>query len=311
MSVILALDPGYLCTRIGVSGEGGRKVREVPSGVDPFAAGEALAGAPPSIVVLPGGPPAPEYEWHPRNVAIESARTYCAKKGIPCVIVQPDGPADLAGLPGNARLSGFPGCLRSPTFYGVPEADAFVRGAESVGVPSDKAGIVVVYLGEEVSVSARLGGKVVDSSDPAACEGPFGFASAGTPPSTAFVSYAASSGLPAGDLRDRLKRGSGAFAYAGVDSVESLIAALDDGNARASRGVDGMAYQVSKEIGRQIAALHGKADCVVMCGPGAAVGSLVKGIKDRVRKWAEVLVIEEDLVMPRLFLEGTKALSPK
>jgi butyrate kinase len=126
------------------------------------------------------------YPWHPRNVAIARAKVYCQEKGIRLVVARPDGEAVL---PARARLSGFPNCFREPTCYGIPEVLACATAARSIGVPPETARIVVAYLGEEVSVSARLGGTLVDSSDPVACEGPFGLTSCGTAPATAFVSY--------------------------------------------------------------------------------------------------------------------------
>ena len=295
MSVILALDPGYLRTRVGIWREGEPTVSEVAIGEDPFEAGESIAGCTPSVVVLPGGPPAGLYPWHPRNIAAAGAAAYCEARGIPRTVIGA-GPGQAASLPPKARLSGFPGRDRKATFYEVPESDAFSAAAQAIGVSPDEARIIVVYLGDEVSVSARARGVIVDSSDPAACEGPFGFTSCGTLPATSFVSYVASSGLGAEELLCLLKSGSGALAYTGNDSA---------------KGFSGMAYQVAKEVGRQMAALRGASDCITLCGPGARVSPLVEAIESRVGKWAMVLVQSDDLVMSRLFMEGTKVISKK
>lgn len=308
MTAILALDPGYLRTRIGVVSEGSREVREVPAGADPFAAAEELAREQASVVVLPGGPRGELYPWHPRNVAIASAKAYCEKRGIPLVVARPDGEAVL---PPRARLSGFPDCLREPTCYGIPEVLACETAARSIGVSPEAARIVVAYLGEEVSVSARVGGVLVDSSDPTTCEGPFGLTSCGTAPATAFITYVSSSGLPVPELRDRLKRRSGAFGLARVSSLAELCEELESGKAEAKIAVEAMAYQVAKEIGRQLSALSGKADCVCLCGAGTSISPLVRGIEDRVKKWAQLVILRDDLVMRALELEGWRALSTK
>lgn len=308
MSVILAMDPGYLCTRIGIFSGGSRMIREVTA-LDPFTVGESMGGTP-SVVVLPGGPPARLYPWHPRNVAATKASAYCAARGIPCVVVR-DAPDSQASLPPKARLSGFPGHDRRPTFYEIPESDAFAEAARMAGLSQAEARIIVVYLGDEVSVSARAGGQVVDSSDPAACEGPFGFRSCGTLPATSFLSYVATQGHSMEELRRLMKEGSGTFAYAGVDSMHDLARALDEGEPEATGAIAAMAYQISKEIGRQVAVLGGKLDLIALCGPGVHLLPLVAAVEDRVGKWAGVSRLTEDLVMTRLFVEGTKVASQK
>lgn len=308
MSTILALDPGYLRTRIAAVREGRRGIYEVPAGVDPFATVEEVSRRLPSVVVLPGGPREDMYPWHPRNVAIARAKVYCQEKGIRLVVARPDGEAVL---PARARLSGFPNCFREPTCYGIPEVLACATAARSIGVPPETARIVVAYLGEEVSVSARLGGTLVDSSDPVACEGPFGLTSCGTAPATAFVSYISSSGLTVPELRDRLKQSSGVFGLAGVSSLAGLCGKLASGDEGARTAVEGMAYQVAKEIGRQISALSGKADCVCLCGVATSISPLVQGIEDRTKKWARLVVLRDDLALRALELEGRRGLPTK
>jgi len=343
MKTVLALDPGYLGTRTGICRSGPPRegcpgtadpaglridVRMVPPGEDPFEPAEAALGSPPSIVAVPGGPLGPcrtraeretrplnaelaeeaqrVYAWHPLNRAIAAAHRYCARRGVPGIVVRPMSSADL--LP-EARLSGHKECERRGDFYAVPQRAAFAKAADTLGIPRETARLIAVYLGEEVAVSSYVGGAVVDTSDPVACEGPFGFTSMGTPPATGFVSWAAAQKRPADDLRAELKERSGAFAYAGATDLDSLREALASGNEGAVRGIAGMAYQVSKEIGRQMAALRGTARCVALCGPGASLEPLVSDISRRVAKWCEVIVLREDLIMQSLVAEGILALS--
>ncbi len=305
MSVILALDPGYLRTRVAVARAGSVTVRTVAAGQDPVAFGASFAGAKISAVVVPAGPPVLEYPWHPRCVAAKNASSYCEDAGIPLIVAgRAAGP-----LPPVARPTGFPGRDRRATFYDIPEEDAFLSAAGASGISAATARMVVVYAGEETSVSARAGGEVIDSSDPAGCEGPFGLTSAGTMPATAFVSYVSSADMPYEKMRDKMKSSSGAFAYAGVDSLEALGIAATAGNAGAVEAISGMAYQISKEIGRMAASLRGDVHRVVLCGPGAGIESLVQNVSNRVEKWAPLHVIFGDLVIPRLVSEGMRALA--
>jgi butyrate kinase len=312
VKAVLALESGYLESRVGVSDGETASVQAVAPGDDPFRVGEVLARGVPALVAVPAGPDPQIYPWHPRNLAAVKAQAYCALRGIPCLVVGQGGPAEL---PSPARLSGRREYRRRGSFYDVPQTDALEQAVSSLGLDPAAASGITVYLGDEVSVSSHRGRSLVDTSNPAACEGPFGLTSAGTIPATAFVSYAAS--LGAGRIegatervKAKLKAGSGAYAYAGVESFAALASALEAGHDGAVRGVRGMSYQVAKEVGRQFGALQGKVDFVAICGPGASLPLLASGIEDRVSKWTTVLTFTEDLTMRRLFMEGIGALSP-
>jgi butyrate kinase len=311
MSVVLALFAEYRGTRLGVSKDGQILTGSVPPGEDAFQQGEALAGASPSIVVVPGG--VREHPWHPLSRLEAEARCYSAENGIRMLVVDPMSSADLVA---EARFSGYKEYERRGVFYAVPQRAAYEKAVETLSLPAAEARVITVYLGDEVSVSAHRGRRIVDTSDPVACEGPFGFTSAGTPPATAFVSWVAQRGGDrspgaAFELRETLKEGSGAFAYAGVGDQGALSEALSLGQEGAVTGISGMAYQIAKEIGRQMAALRGRVDAVVLCGPGASLTPLISGVTRRTGKWVKVLAFMKDLAIPFLLQEGNAALSSK
>lgn len=306
MKTVLALDPGFSGTKAGIWDLSGREVASlfVPRQDDPLEAALASFGVPPSIVVVPGGPPGAP--WHPFCVVAVAARSYCSSRAIPLIELAPGCPAEL---PPEARLSGARKWTRQGWFYAAPQRAAFEEAAAALSLARDTARIVTVYLGDEVSVTSHDGDRVVDTSDPVMCEGPFGLTSAGTLPATTFVAWVAAVKREAGDLRDQIKSGSGAFACAGVHDLKALAEDLDRGQPGAAKAVLGMSYQVSKEVGRQVGALLGRVDCIALCGPGVALDALVAGIEARVRKWCPVYRASEDLAMQSLVREGIRALS--
>lgn len=308
MKTVLALDPGFRGTRTGIWDVTGHEIQTgfVPAGRDPFEAAQASLGIPPSIVVVPGGPPGAP--WHPFSQTAEAARAYCSSADVPLIEVSPMCSADL---PPEARLSGHGKWQRQGFFYAVPQRAAFEAAARTLGIPRDSARVVTIYLGDEVAVSAHDGDRVVDTSDPVTCEGPFGLTSAGTAPATAFVAWVGAAKRPEEDIRTELKARSGAYAYAGVQDIDSLREALGRGERGALTAIAGMAYQVSKEAGRQIAALRGQVDAVALCGPGTSLDALVCGIEARLSKWCRVLSIRDDLTMLSLVREGIRVLSSK
>lgn len=311
MSAVLALFAEFGVTRVGVSTGTREAHRTVAQGEDPFVQGEALAGEPVSVVVVAGGDAS--YPWHPCTRLEAEARRYAEDKRVPLVIVRPMDSGDLVA---EARLSGHKHIERRGVFYAVPQTAAFERCADALSIPREAARIVAVYLGDEVAVSAYRGGRVIDTSDPVACEGPFGLRSVGTLPAVSFLAYVSRRGADrdsdeAERLRQSLKEESGTYAIAGVGSQDELVEALDDRRPDALLAVSAMAYQVAKEVGRQLAALGGKADAIALCGPGTSIEPLASGIRERVSKWAQVIVFRGDLVVPYLLREGIEYLSSK
>lgn len=335
MNRVLAIDPGFRQIRIGsyVYENQDKELDDAKISVetckpceDPFSRYEKSRGLP-DIVVIPGGCYRPSESgsyrlsesiardaaqidsWHPRNRVTVMAYRYCTEKGIPGVVVEPMHSAKLSD---EALFSGYRDYKRRGVFYALPQREAWACAAREAGLSLEKMRGVSVYLGDEVSVSAHCGTRVVDTSDPVKGEGPFGFNSAGTLPAIGFLSFMAGKGSD-GKLLTNLKSKAGLRAYAGVAAkdVETLISFAEKGEQNILRAISGMAYQVSKEIGRQVCALRGCIDTIVLCGPLASVDVLVEGIKMRVSKWAKVLVIAQDLVLPCLIREGIAALMGK
>lgn len=311
MNAVLALFAEYRTTSLGVAKDGETVTRLVPTDDDPFRRGEELAGDIPAVVVVPGG--TRDHPWHPASRLEADARRYCAEKGARVLVVESMSSVDLTS---EARLSGYKGCERRGAYHAVPQKAAFEKAVDTLSLPLGEARVVTVYLGDEVSVSAHRGNRVIDTSDPVACEGPFGFTSAGTPPAVSFVSWVEArkgnrSPGAAFELRQILKEGSGAFALAGVNDLDELSEAVARGQEAALKAVSAMAYQIAKEIGRQIACLRGRVDAVALCGPGASLTPLLSGIIGRVGKWARAIAFQGDLAVPSLLREGIAALPQK
>ncbi|QUL98911.1 MAG: hypothetical protein IMF26_02225 [Candidatus Fermentithermobacillus carboniphilus] len=336
MKTVVAVDPGFSGTRLffysfderyPALDTGKTRVEILRPGEDPFSRLDRVNVTPPDVVVLPGGSyrPSPPgvyrlsdtlasdasciAPWHPRNQMTIMAYRYCLHKKIPGIVVEPMNSAELLD---EAVLSGYPAYKRRGCFYAVPQRAAWEHWVSRHRETGRDLSGITVYLGEEACVSAHKGTRVVDTSDPIMGEGPYGWRSAGTLPATAFISYMHEGGLGERPLR-KLKEDSGVYGYArnSAGTVESLVEALTKGDEKAVSGVVGMAYQVSKEIGRQTAALSGKIDVVVVCGPLVVLRDLVDGISRRVSKWAPVEVVREDLVPPVLIKEGIDVLMGK
>ncbi len=324
MKTILAVNPGYARVEAVVSPEGsglesslGRWV--FPADTCDFAAIEREVGSPPSLLAIPGGiynPSNPGIyrinskmaehakevdSFHPRNRLTVLAHRYCLERSLPGVAVEPMNTGEL--IP-EARLSGLRTHQRRGVYYALPQRQAWEDSRRSLGLPPSARG-VTAYLGEESSVSSHVGNTVVDTSDPVLGEGPFGLQAAGTLPAGGYLAYL--SQHPVSDLTSSLKAGAGAFGYAKVRTLDELASALSSGDKAAVCAVSALGYQVAKEIGRQVTALSGKVDAIVVCGPASRLAALKDRITGLVGKWAPVVTYEET-ELDLLFSGGTSVL---
>lgn len=328
MTEVLAIDPGFSEVRVAVLAPGGEaELHTLRPSVDPFGWFEGRYGACPSGIVIAGGYYAPcspgTYPidermaedaarlagWHPRNRMTVRAFEYCRRHGIPGVAVDP---MSSIVLPEEARFTGSTMVERRGIYYAFPERPAFVSACASLGLDPEVARGISAYLGDEVSVASHHGSRAMATGDPIACEGPFGMTGAGTLPATAFIDWLDETGRGSGsgdEIRESLKRRSGVFAYAGVTSMTELRRELARESLQATRAVRAMAYQVSKEIGRAMAALKGRAEVIVLTGPGASLDLLLSGIEERVAKWCRVACVAQDDCMRVLAREGSAALT--
>lgn len=309
MKTILAVNPGYSRVEAVVSPEGsgvgaslGRWV--FPPDTCDFAAIERELGSPPSLLAIPGGiyeescpgmyritskmaEHAKEVDsFHPRNRLTVLAHRYCLERNVLGVAVEPMNTGEL--FP-EARISGLKTRQRRGVYYALPQRQAWEDSRRSLGLPPSARG-VTAYLGEESSVSSHVGDRVVDTSDPVLGEGPFGLQAAGTLPAGGYLAYL--DGRPASDLVSALKTGAGALGYAKARTVDELASAISRGDEDALRAVSALGYQVAKEIGRQVTALSGRVDAIVICGPASRLAALRDRVAGPVGKWATVVVFE-------------------
>lgn len=327
---VLAVDLGRRHGKVGFFGENGEMIqKEIPVGGDFLERAAGLMESPPDILVIPGGsyPASPqgtgpealpevfpvdetvaelarqcEDSWHPRNVLTQMAWEYSARTGCKAMAV---GTMQGAPLAEEAQLSGLPGYSRRAVYHALEHREAIRAAGELAGTDLREKNLIVVYSGEETSVACHARSVLVDCTDPLAGEGPFGLRAAGTLPATALVD-AFFNNLLGDEPEELLSCGAGVLAYAQAADEEELRRLVEKGDEKALRALCGMAYQVSKEIGRAAATLSGKVDFIILAGPAFSLNEVANFVGSRVGKWAPVLVVGGELVIPALLREGLR-----
>ncbi|MBE3520033.1 MAG: hypothetical protein IMW97_06995 [Firmicutes bacterium] len=327
---VVAVDLGPRYGKVGFFGGSGEVIhKKIQAGPDFLERAAALVGSAPEVLIIPGGSyPLPddparsdsfpgvfpvnetvvklaresEDSWHPRNVLAQMAWEYSVRTGCKALAV---GTMTGGPLAAEAQLSGLPGYSRRAVYHALEHWAAIRAAGEMNRSDLRKKNLIVVYSGEETSVACHVRGSVVECTDPLAGEGPFGFRAAGTLPATALVD-AFFENLLGDKPEELLSYGSGVLAYAGAADEEELERLVEKGDERALRALCGMAYQISKEIGRAAAALSGRVDFIILAGPAFSLGEVANFVGSRVGKWAPVLVVGGELVIPALLRAGVR-----
>lgn len=100
-------------------------------------------------------------------------------------------------------------------------------------------------------------------------------------------------------------------AYLGTNSFKEVCRMADEGNQKASLVIEGVVYQVSKEIGSMAAVLQGKVDAVLLTGGLAFQEAFIARIKSMIGFIAPVSVYPGEDEIKSLAYNGLLALDGK
>jgi butyrate kinase len=91
-------------------------------------------------------------------------------------------------------------------------------------------------------------------------------------------------------LKPKLRGKAGLVAYTNTNDVREVIKLIEDGNKEAKLALDGMSYQIAKEIGKMATVLKGKVDAIVLTGGVAYSKYVTDYITDHISFISEVIV---------------------
>jgi butyrate kinase len=112
-------------------------------------------------------------------------------------------------------------------------------------------------------------------------------------------------------VKRMLTGGGGIFAYAGTSDMRQLDQRIRDGDEKAGKWVNAMAYTVARQIASMTAALHGRVDAVVLAGAMVSWTRLVDLVRPRIAFIAPILVFPENMEMQALALGALRVIEGK
>ena len=238
---------------------------------------------------------------HASNLGGLIAEQIASQGGVKAYIADPGVVDEMTVM---ARYSGLPECPRRSIFHALNQKATARLHCDKIGKRYEDMNLVVAHMGGGISVSAHCKGRVIDTNNALAGDGPFAPERAGTIPAGELVELCFSGKYTKRDLKKMLAGKGGLVAHLGSNSVMHLIERVEAGDKQAGVVIDAMSYNISKAIGAMAAAMSGSVDAIILTGGIAYNEPVVKYIEEHCSFIAPIAVYPGENEMEALMLNA-------
>lgn len=230
---------------------------------------------------------------HASNLGAIMAYKLAGLYNIPAYIVDPVVVDEFEEL---ARLSGIPDLERKSHVHALNIKAVSRKVANQLGKPYESFNFVVAHLGGGISIVAHKKGRIIDVNN-ANNEGPYSPERAGGLPAFQLAKLCYSGKYSEQEMLGMLSKEGGFFAYLGTKNAMEVEERAEQGDAEAKLVLDGMIYQIAKEIGAMSAVLDGNVDGIILTGGLSYSKYIVEEVSKKTRFISKIYVVpgEEEL----------------
>ena len=166
-----------------------------------------------------------------------------------------------------ARLSGHPLFQRKSIFHALNQKTVARKYAKSQNKLYEDLNLIVVHVGGGgISVGAHRNGLVVDVNQCYDGEGPFSLVRTGSLPLGDVVRLCFSGQYTQTEILQMITSRGGIMGYLGTTSFEEVERRIEEGDKYAELILQGMAYQVAKEVGAMATVFEKQPDAILLSG---------------------------------------------
>jgi butyrate kinase len=207
-----------------------------------------------------------------------------------------------------ARLSGHPLLPRRSIFHALNQKAVARDHAKQILKKYEDLNLIVVHLGGGITVGAHQKGRVVDVNQGLDGDGPYSPERSGTLPVGDLARLCFSGKYDQNQVMKMIKGEGGLVAYLNTNSAQEVEQRAADGDEYAKLVYDGMAYQVSKEVGAMAAVLNFQVDGILITGGIAHGKYFTNQIISKCHRLAPVHVYPGEDEMKALAMNGLRVL---
>lgn len=207
-----------------------------------------------------------------------------------------------------ARLSGHPLIERRSSFHALSHKATAKRYARENKLKYEDLNLIVVHIGGGISVAPHKKGRMIDGDNGLEGDGAFSTNRTGALPVGDLIRICFSGKYTYDEVIKMVNGEGGLMAYLGTaDCREVEKAAETDEKARLC--LDGMIYQICKQVGAMATVLQGEVDQILITGGIAYSKTIVQSIEKKVSFIAPITVYQGENEMESLArgaLEGLR-----
>ena len=226
-----------------------------------------------------------------------------APLGIPAYIYDAVSACNLSEM---ATVTGFKEIRRSAKCHVLNSRATARKSAEKHGKRYEDMRFIVAHLGGGISVSAHLGGEIIDvSSDD---DGAFSPERSGGLPLVDVVELCYSGHFSEAEMKSKIRGEGGLKALLGTTDCAEIEKMIQAGDRYAQLVYDAQAYQIAKGIGVMAVALKFHIDVIILTGGMAYSKMLTDNVREYVEAAAPVEVWPGENEMEALALGAYRIL---
>lgn len=234
---------------------------------------------------------------HASNLGGGLAYAIASELGLKAYVVDPVVVDEFEPL---ARLSGTPLIPRKSKDHPLNQRSVARAAAKEMGGTYQDFNFIIGHLGGGISIGTHRKGRMIDVNNALDGDGPYSAERCGAIPFGTLMDLCYSGEYTKQELRKKLVGGGGLVGYLGTNDGREVGRRIKEGDEYAKLIYEGMAYQISKEIGACSAILKGEVDAILLTGGLAYDSMLMDWIKERVSFIAPVKVFPGEREMEAL-----------
>ncbi len=220
------------------------------------------------------------YGSHPSNLGLQMGWAWSQQYGIPAIFVDAPVTDELSDV---ARISGFAGTSRRSVFHALNAKRIIRLHAQQHNQPLADSRYIVAHMGGGITVGAFAGLRAIDVNNGVDGEGPFSPERTGYLSSRILLDLVDKHGGDTQAVYTMLYKRGGLQSYFGTNDVQ-LLCQRAQHEPEVRLVLDGMIYQVAKQIGAMAVALEGRVQGILITG-GLAYAKDVTDALTQLVKW--------------------------
>ena len=245
-----------------------------------------------------------EIEQHASNLGGVLARRIAEAAGVKAFVYDC---VSVDELPPICKVTGIPEIQRQSFCHVLNSKAVARRYAESIGKRYEDLRCIVAHLGGGISLSAHMGGRIVDSiADDA---GPFAPERGGCVPVLYIIDMCFSGKYSRSDMIHKVRGMGGLRALLGTSDCREIESRIAAGDEKAKLIYDAMIFQIAKGVHMVSTILAGDIDAVILTGGVAFSKYVTDGVSSYISHFGKTVVIPGEFEMQALAEGGRRLLS--